>query len=239
MNDLTSKHSTEIKNLSLFANLNEGEIEKILHNSHIHHYHKGEILFLKDQKITNFYIVLKGSVKLLIINEEGEEAVVQIVNAGEYLTDIYGKVFLNSAEALEDVTILAISLESFGQQLKDNHSLALNMLLDMSSQNRVLNNQISTLKIADAKHKVGQFLLKTAFEKGEKAKNINLKTEKSDIASYLGMKPETLSRNLKKLKDDGEIVIEKNKIILTKEESLCEYCNSEISATCNRHRFDC
>ncbi len=239
MNDLTSNHGTEINNLSLFANLNKNEIEKILQNSYIHHYQKGETLFLKDQKIANFYIVLKGSVKLLIVNEEGQEAVVQIVNEGKYLTDISGKVFLNSAEALEDVIILAIGLENFRQQLKDNHSLALNMLLDMSSQNRVLTNQISTLKLADAKHKVGQFLLETAFEKGDRTNNINLKTEKSDIASYLGMKPETLSRNLKKLKDDGEIVIEKNQIILTREESLCEYCNSEISATCNRHKFDC
>ena len=73
-----------------------------------------------------------------------------------------------------------------------------------------------------------------SFEKsGDKTQNIQLKCDKSTIASYLGINPETFSRTLRKLKDDGEISIEQSNITLLQKQSLCKYCDSETSAKCN------
>jgi CRP/FNR family transcriptional regulator len=239
MNNLIKNHYNTIKNLTIFANLNERELEIILQNCHIQDYREGEIIFSDNQEITNFYIVLEGLVKLSKINENGEELTINIINSGGYLTDISGKTFLATSKTLSETIVLIIGLNNFKKQLRENHSLAINMLFDLSSQNRALDNHISTLKLNDSKHKVGQFLLKNAFIKGKKYKNTNLTIKKSDIASYLGIKPETLSRNLEKLKNDGEIMVEKNRIILTKGNALCQYCDSEISSICSHKSSSC
>ncbi|MBU6339146.1 MAG: helix-turn-helix domain-containing protein [Rickettsiales bacterium] len=95
-------------------------------------------------------------------------------------------------------------------------------------------DHLAKLKLANSKQKVGQFLLGVAFGKGsDKKKNVELKQDKSLIASYLGIKPETLSRTLQELKNDGEIVVEKNKITLLQNNSLCDYCDSKINSKCN------
>ena len=58
------------------------------------------------------------------------------------------------------------------------------------------------------------------------------KIDNKILASYLGIKPETLSRILKKLKSDGEITIKKNLITFLKIDSLCQYCNQNTSEKC-------
>ena len=111
--------------------------------------------------------------------------------------------------------------------------LLANLLQEEAQRNIDLLKQMTNLKLANAEHKLGQFLLGMAFEKGDKAKNIELKTSKAAIASYLGIKPETLSRALNKLKSLGDIAVEKNKITLLKPDSLCSFCDKENAQKCS------
>lgn len=121
---------------------------------------------------------------------------------------------------------------------KNNLNLTHNLLLETPEKNADLSDQIARLRLTNSKQKVGQFLLKMAFQNSpKKAELIELEYDKADLASYLGINPETLSRTLQKLKNDGEIEVEKNKIIL-KEQSLCNYCDSKISAKCVHHKSD-
>jgi CRP-like cAMP-binding protein len=163
------------------------------------------------------------------------EAVIQIINAGSSINDIFNDKFQVNIEAVNDSTILSISSQQFKKFIKENANLANNVLLDISLKNKNFIDQLVQLKMANSKQKVGQFLLGMAFEKGSKAKNIELNFDKSVIASYLGIKPETLSRTLKKLKKDREIAVEKNKITLLRENSLCGFCNSKITIKCHRY----
>ena len=180
--------------------------------------------------MVNFYIVLGGLVKIFAGNLQGDEAIIEIVGFGNAISDIFGEIFLANAKAMEDTIILSISLEKFRGYVKKNNCLMINMMHDAYLHNRLLVKQIEQLKLGDAKQKIGQFLLKLAFKK-----TVNLKYSKSEIASYLGMRLETLSRALQKLKDDGEISVKKNKITFLKENSLCCYCDNEISEKCDRY----
>ncbi|MDP7554548.1 MAG: helix-turn-helix domain-containing protein, partial [Candidatus Thioglobus sp.] len=55
---------------------------------------------------------------------------------------------------------------------------------------------------------------------------------KSLLASHLGMTPESLSRALKKLSDEG-IKIEHKAIKQETEKELCSYCDRVIGVNCN------
>ncbi len=58
--------------------------------------------------------------------------------------------------------------------------------------------------------------------------------DKSLIASYLDMKPETFSRSLKKFKTAG-FQVNKDSVILPKVGALCGFCDSDLSRVCNIH----
>ena len=84
-----------------------------------------------------------------------------------------------------------------------------NILLEISTQNDDLVNQLSNLKIDDNKEKIGQFLLKNSLKKSKKNSDIDLEFSKSEIASYLGMRLETFSRILHQLKIEEKFSVKK------------------------------
>jgi len=238
MKDKIENHLSSISQISLFLDLDQDDLKKILKNAHIWHYKAEEIIFSKDEKILNFSIILEGSVKLFLTNLEGKESIIKIADFGDSLSNFFSDIFSTNAKAIEDVTVLTFALNKFKELTKENNILLLNILLYTSLQNQDLTKQISQLKLGNTKENLGEFLLKNSFKKGYKTKDFNLKFDKATIASYLGMRPETLSRTLQKLQNDGEININKNKITLPERNSLCQYCNNEIATKCSNHDSD-
>ena len=223
--------------IRFFNNLSAKQIKQTLNECQIKICPKNKILFFAQSPATNFYIVLEGSLKLYNSNEDGLEAVLQIISANNFLGDFFSKNFQANAKALEDTKLIFLPTKKLQELVQNNSILAQNILLETATQNQELLAQINDLKLTSSKKKLGQFLLDLAFENGaNKAKEIKLKFEKSLIASYLGMKPETLSRTLQKLKNDGEIIVKKNHITLPQEQSLCNYCNEKIAAKCSIHK---
>lgn len=237
MNIRISQNFNLIKKVALFTNLNEGELTEILENSQISNCKKGESLFSTEEGVLYFHIVLSGTVKTFISDIDGSETVLQIINCGNFINDAFADIFQTNAQAAEDCTILSIPIRKFREFVKNNLKLASTFLAEITKRNAELLDQLTRLKITNSKQKLGQFLLGMAFENnGNKSREVELKCDKSVIASYLGMNPETLSRNLQRLKDDGEISVTKNKITLLKDSSLCNYCNNKIAMKCDQHK---
>ena len=222
----------EIKRVKIFDKLKNEQLIEILEQAQIIHLKKDQILFSQEEKITNFYIVLEGLIKLSKLNSKGIEAIIKITNTGS-LCDIFGDNFMLSAVAMKNTILLSFPFKIFKNLVEKNYNLLHNILLEISLQNSDLVNQLSNLKIDDNKEKIGQFLLKNSLKKGKKNNNIDLEYSKSEIASYLGMRLETFSRILHQLKIEEKFFIKNNKIILTQENAFCTYCNKEISINCN------
>lgn len=222
----------DIQKIVIFAQLKNDQLLTILKDAKIIKLKKDQILFSQEQKVDNFYIVLDGLIKLSRINSKGSEAIIKIIDKGS-LSDIFSDNFSLSATAMKNTNLLTIPIDIFKNYAEKNYNLMHNILLEISTQNDDLVNQLSNLKIDDNKEKIGQFLLKNSLKKSKKNSEIDLEFSKSEIASYLGMRLETFSRILHQLKIEEKFSVKKNKIILTQENTLCVYCNKEISTNCD------
>lgn len=222
----------EIKKVKIFDGLKNEQLIEILENAQIIHLKKHQNLFSQEQKITNFYIILEGMIKLSKLNLKGSEAIINIVDNGS-LCDIFSDNFTLSATAIKNTILLSFPIEIFKNLVKKNHDLLRNIFLEKTLQSHDLIDQIYNLKIDDNKVKIGKFLLKNFLKKGKKNNEIDLEFSKSEIASYLGMRLETFSRILHNIKEEESFCIKKNKIISCKENALCSYCDKEISVDCN------
>jgi CRP-like cAMP-binding protein len=225
-----------IQALPLFAGLAPDALQDILKYARVVSHNKGAMIFLQGEQASRFYIILDGWVKLFKGNVDGQEAVLQVMTVGETLLETV--IFSNSpfpvtAQAVEPVKLLSIPATIVREKLQNNKELAINMLSTVAGRSQALISQFEQLTLKTVTQRVGWFLLKLFLENGERTKNLKLPYDKSLIAGYLGMKPETFSRTLQSLKEQG-IDIDKNQVSLPDVFALCDYCDMELADKCSR-----
>lgn len=225
-----------LRSLSIFSTLDDGDFEELISFAQIREYEKDKLLFLKDEPATRLYIILDGWVKAYNGLETGEEAILQMLGGGETLLET--AVFLNvptpvSAQIVETATLLSIPAPVIRQRIQSSPQLAVNMLNTVSLRSQRLVQQLELSRLRSVQERVGWFLLRLVLNQRPKDGVIFLPYEKSIIASYLDMRPETFSRTLKKFKKDG-FEIASDKVKMPDYQALCDFCDAELAGQCTR-----
>ena len=176
---------------------------------------KGEILFLEGDKGEDLYFVLRGAIKIFKTNSEGKEITIDIAQEGELFAEIV--LFLRnmypvSAMAIENSLLLAINSKRMFDKIKENPGFAMKFLGLFAKRLNYLTEKVKELSIDDAKKRVLSYLNKK--DKGDGI--VEIKLPKKEISSSIGISPETFSRILKKLSEEGMISIEGKVIKLLK-----------------------
>ena len=228
----TSNYHEIISQLAIFRQLDSTRLESIIKHCHIQNCKKGEIVFIAGEKVKNFYLLLQGSLELSLENPNGNNVITAIIDHTSAINSLPQPNFSCNVLALKNSTLLAIPTKELTYHALQDSTLAYNLLVEESQRNQHLTSRIKELNLYDSTKKVGQFLLKNSMSDQKKNENFYLKSSKAEIASYLGITPETLSRIFNKLKADQEIKISKNLITLTKQKSLCSYCEDDIAQHC-------
>lgn len=221
----------EITKNSLFSEIETSDLEEILKNFQLVNYKKNKLLFLQGQKVENFYLILKGGLQFFVISDEGEENIIKIADNG-VITNIFDSDYSFNVKSIEDVVLLSISQKQIINLINKFPQLAKNALILQNQDNQNILNQLINIKNSDIKYRLGQFLLENSLENKNKKENFVLKYDKAKIASLLNMKPESLSRTLKKFVADGQIKVSNKEISILSEEALCNFCNKQISKKC-------
>lgn len=225
-----------LKSLPVFSQLSDSDINALLAQARIREYEKGRLLFLQGEPSARFYVIVRGWVKLYNGSEGGEETILQMLSAGD--TMLESAVILNmptpmNAQVVEEATILSVPAPVIRQNLKDNNRFAVNMLANMSLRSQRLIHQIEQSRLHTAKERVGWFLLQAHLDSGGEGGVVHFPYDKALVASYLDMRPETLSRTLKKFKAEG-FDINHESIRLPEPNSLCEFCDADLESQCPR-----
>jgi len=229
------QHMSIIRSLPAFSKLKESELSSLLSHASVQEYDKGKLLFLQGEPLSRYYLVLSGWVKLFKGNDGGDEAVLQVLTAGDGIME--AAVLLNipsvaGAQVVEKTTLLSLPAPVVRQVLQDNNAFALNMIGSLSLRSQHLIQQIEQSRLRTASERVGWYLLKLGIkDSGNDLSSIHLPLEKSLIASYLDMTPETFSRTLKKFRAQG-FRIENDTITQPHPKALCSYCDESLANAC-------
>ncbi len=227
MNNHINSRVELIKKIPLFENISSENIEDILALSSIFNLKKNKLLFYKNEEVKYFYIILKGSAILFENSSNGNQNVLQLLKKGEIIGDAFAKNFIFSASSNEDSMVMLIPIKLIRDLIKNNQTFCLNLLKELSSKNKKILHLLSRIKINNSKQRVAQFIHSLRTENDKNLTEIDFNYNKSIIASYLNIEPETFSRALKKFKIEEEIEVYKNSIKFLKENSLVKYLNKE------------
>lgn len=189
--------------------------------------HKSEFLYREGDACKAIYAVRSGCIKTTVQNSAGESQIVGFHLPGEligfdgFATDIHEC----SAETLETTSVCELPLENLESLCSTIPGLQRQMRriigIEVNSDHKLL----LLLGKMNADEKLATFLLNLSARMKDrhwKDTEFNLGMTRQDIANYLGLAVETVSRLFAHFQDDGIINVEKRHIKITNMDALKE-----------------
>jgi len=209
-----------LKKSLLFSGLDEENLKEVASISTKRSFGKGESLFTEGEPAAGFYLLASGSIKLCKFSQDGKEKVLHFVHPAETFAEAAffgdGK-YPAEARALEKGDALFFPREAFMGLLERNPRFSLNLIISLSLLLRRFARQIEELTFAEVPARLAAYLIELAEKKSTSFQGktyLDLDMKKGELASRLGTVSETLSRALKKLKEDGIIDVEGSRVII-------------------------
>ena len=190
-----------ISEVPAFGGLPVEQLEAIRDISVHRRFGRGEIIFSDGEEGKGFFVVADGAVKVFKVSPDGKEQILHILQRGEPFGQVAvfaGRSFPASAQAIAKTDVLFFPRSAFVDLLSANPSLALNMLAVLSKRLREFTVQVEHLSLKEVPARLAAYLIQLSEEQGG-AERVRLNISKGQLASFIGIIPETLSRMFAKM----------------------------------------
>ena len=215
----------------IFWSLSEDEILKIAKMTKHIQYKKGQVLLHEGEQSDTLFIVNSGKVKVSKYTVDGKEQILYILTSGEFFGELH---LFNqdeennfSVSAIEDTKICQLTKNDVDLIMEENSAIALKLLKALTKRLAHTENLAQNLATKDPEVRIAHMLLEFSRKFGTKKNNgilIDLPITREEVASYVGVTRETISRKFSKFEDLGLISIPSNKQLLVKNQvALQEY----------------
>ena len=212
----------------LLAAISDAQWRALAPHLHIRHLKTGQYLFSQGDKAEAFFMVRRGAVKLFRVSPRGTEKIMRLVRGGQSFAESVlftePPCYPVHAQAAEDSELVAIERKAYLRLLRESFETCLAVMAQMTQRIHAHWNEIEALSLHGAVPRVARYLL-DQFVAQDNA-SIRLVASKAQIAAQLGLAPETLSRALRTLTQQGAIEVRGASIRVRKPEGLRESARS-------------
>jgi CRP/FNR family transcriptional regulator len=180
----------------------------------------GQELIGESEAVDTYSNVLAGVVKLTKTLTDGRQQIVGLQFAPDFLGRPFKPESQIEAEAATEVLLCSFPKSTIERMLRESPGLEHMLLEQTLRQLDEAREWMVTLGRKTAGEKVASFLLLIArnadpsADPGSATRRFDLPLTRADIADYLGLTIETVSRQLTKLRAEGVIVIENNRHVV-------------------------
>jgi len=216
-----------VRQVPLFAGLQADTLGLLTDGVLERNYRRGTLLFSAGEPADRFYVVVSGWVKLFRESSDGSECMVGLFTRGESFAEAAmfdGLGFPVSAAVAEDARLLVFTAGHFLTTLEENHGLTLNLLANLTGMLRYLIRQLDQLTNQPTYQRLANLLVSLCPCDTNQA-TVYLPCDKLLIAGRLGMKPESFSRAMARLKEVG-VSCERNCVYIADIAALRRFANT-------------
>ncbi len=180
------------------------------------HVAPGVELIGDEETVDHYSNILSGVVKLTKTLSDGRQQIVGLQFAPDFLGRPFRAESPTNAEAATDVSLCSFPRATIERMLRESPELEHRILRQTLKELDEARDWMVTLGRKTAAEKVASFLLLIArnVDPAREAKqgvSFDLPLTRADIADFLGLTIETVSRQLTRLRADGVIAIEHNR----------------------------
>jgi len=179
---------------------------------------RAEPLFQQADPARWIYFCRSGQVKLFRLSGDGNEKIVNIINAGRSFAEatmfMPKRCYPVHCSSLTASELIAYDAEDLAQALKSSPELCFYMLGMLSRRLHEKIGQIEALSLQSAQTRIANYLLSESRKAGSSGE-FELPIGKKYVANFLSVKPETFSRALTALEQAGILSTDARKFVLT------------------------
>lgn len=211
-----SKTDDGLAQVGLFTGLDKSAVEALTAHAANKRYAAHTLLTVEGGQSDFLYVILSGSVKIYVSDDEGAEVILAFMGPG----DFFGEMALidngercASAMTLEPSQVLSISKTAFRACLTKNPDIAIGLIKTLSGRVRLLNDNVKSLALLDVYGRIARVLLQLARPDGDRLV-IAQRLTHQDIAGMVGSSREMVSRILKDLERGGYVSYRDKHIVI-------------------------
>jgi CRP-like cAMP-binding protein len=217
---------TFLRNVPIFNELSDQELEKIAALGVRKKYKKGSIILLEEETGAALFVIITGKVKIVRMDDDGREVILSILGESDFFGEMAildGLTRSASVVATSKSELFMIHRRDFLKLLNDYPMVAIALLRELTGRLRKADTQIKSLSLKDAAGRVANVVLQLADEVGMFRKGrveIDELPLQQDLANMAGTSRETISRMIHKFIKKGYLQLQGNKLIINDYESF-------------------
>lgn len=188
------------------------------------HFARNVEIYGEGEQADYLYKLVKGTVRTYKVLNDGRRQIGAFYLPGDMFGLESGAEHVFSAEAITNVTVLVIRRSAVAALAARDHSVARQLLAMTGRELARVQNHIMLL-IQTAQERVAGFLLEMT-DRAQGRDEFELPMSRQDIADYLGLTIETVSRTLTQLENSAAIALPSSRHVVLRNRGALRRLNS-------------
>lgn len=204
-------HERCVSRVPIFSHLEMDELEEVFQRINHQSMKKGEYLFMEGDRSSSLFVIHKGKVRIYRLNDNGEEQLIRVLTHSDFTGELslfsIDEKSKSYAEVLEDAEVCRINREDVYSLMKKYPDISIKIIESFAKRLNDSQSLTANISLLNSRERLIEYI--RTHTKDDK---LILNMTKKNLASYLSMQPETLTRTFKKLENEGVIKKINNKI---------------------------
>ena len=215
-----------LKKIPLFSSLDDKQLENVFNHGITKKFKKDEFVLRHREEGDAMYLIIKGSVKLTLFNEDGKILVLSTLSQG----DFFGELSLLDDKLRSCTVVVDINCELFiltrtlfFALIKESPEMTFSILKEMTVRLRKASSKMGSLALLDVYGRIVQLLYEIADDIGEVTEDgyvIDKLPTHEELANIVGATRESVSRVISNIKKTGLLQYSKDRKVLLRKKIL-------------------
>lgn len=214
---------------AIFRHLTRDEVDMINFEKEFRQYKRGEILYNEGNRISGFYCMNKGIIKVFKTGFDGKEQIIRFAKPGDIIA--YRSVLSNesactSAKVIEDCQVCFIPSEILIKLVKTNSSFAHELLKLACHELGEANSFITDIAQKTVRERLAEIIILLVNDFGLDEQNfLQISLTREELANIVGTATESVIRLLSEFKSDKLVELNGRKIRILNKKGLEKISN--------------
>lgn len=203
-----------LRNVSLFAQLNEDELELLAAEFILQNFRRGQVLFQQGSATNCLYIVKSGSVQVTAFGKDNTITYTDVFHAEQYFGEfslLDGLPRSGEAVALEHSDLLVLTRPTFFRFLERQTMVAIKLLVTVSRRMRFAESAVDQPLVRSAEEKLVRLLINVA-QQYQIGSRFSVRLTADDLAALSGVTRSTAHAIVEKLCEQGLLAVDRSHI---------------------------
>jgi len=224
-----SDAEADLSGFQLFKKLTEDEFNRLNFEKTCSIYKKGTIIYREGSRLTGFFCVTRGIIKIYKTGIDGKEQIIRFAKKGEiiaYRSLLSQELACTTAKVIDEAALCHIPYQTLLYLIQSNWQFSHHMLQIVCRELREANDYITDIAQKTVRERLAEvlLLLKENFDL-DNHNTLQISLTREELANMVGTATESVIRLLSEFKSDKLIELQGRKIKFLDIPSLTRVAN--------------